>query len=144
MTKNEKMVFILLILIVSINVLLIFILHHDYLLILINLEFLQYKKTITIYSLLGLHSIFALLTMYLSNKGTAYKYRYISIWLAIVAPIFLFIYYFKIIVSYQTESYFFWYTGLFFFIKMMESKKISKSMRKYIRTLVNPLGNTPY
>jgi hypothetical protein len=140
MTKNEFRVFSFLAIIVLINACLLLVLLNEKLLILFQLDFQQHKETTIVFSLLGVHSLFALLTMFLSITGQKLQYRYISIWGVIVAPVLFSIYHFKTIISYEMDSFsFFLWLLLFFYLLLKIIKKEENILRTYIRTLVNPL-----
>ena len=142
MTKNELKVFSFLAIIVSINAGLLLVLLTEKLLILFQLDFQQHKETTIVFSILGVHSLFALLTMFISITCQKFQYRYISIWGMVVAPVLFSMYHFKTIISYKIDSYYFFlFLLLFFYLVLKEIKKEENLLRTYIRTLVNPLDS---
>lgn len=143
MTKNEIKVFSFLVIILSINALLLLILFNNKLLFLLQLELEKQKDTTILFSLLGLHALFALLTMLTSLTVQKFKYRYISVWGTVLAPILFFIYHFKTIITYQADSIYF-VPLVFLFITLILNRKINDEksfMRLYIHTLINPLDS---
>ena len=145
MTNHEKKVMTLLLLILFINALFIFANNSQMVSYLLNLNPENTTSTVIVFSLIGLHAVFALLTMFLSINGTKSILRYYTFGLSVLAPIvFLFIN-FRTIISYQTDSYYFLpfsLLGYYLFIKRKE--KIQISINAYIKTIVNPLDSSWY
>ena len=145
MTKNEIKVLSLLIIIVSFNMALLIFSQSEKLLILLQIELQQQKETTIVYSLLGIHALFGLLTMFISISGQKFQYRYISIWGMVLAPLLFFIYHFKTIISYQTDSYYFLPLSILIVnFALKDMKKEEGAFTVYIRTLINPLETPPY
>ena len=101
-------------------------------------------STAIVFSLIGLHAIFALLTMCLSLIGSKFIFRYYTLGFAALAPtLFLFLN-FRTIISYQTNSRsFLLFSLLTYYLSIKKWKKIKAGINLYIKTLVNPL-NTPW
>ena len=111
---------------------------------LFNLNPENTSGTLIVFSLMGLHAVFALLTMCLSLIGSKFIFRYYTLGFTVLAPlVFLFVN-FRAIISYQTDSYFFIpfsFSAYYLFFKKRE--KIQSGINMYIKTLVNPL-DTPW
>ena len=109
-----------------------------------NLDPENTSGTLIVFSLMGLHAVFALLTMCLSLIGSRFIFRYYTLGFTVLAPlVFLFVN-FRAIISYQTDSYYFLpisFLSYYLFIKKRE--KIQSVINMYIKTLVNPL-DTPW
>ena len=101
--------------------------------------------TLIVFSLMGLHAVFALLTMCLSFYGTKFIYKFFFLGLSLLAPILFLFINFRTIISYQTDSYYF-LPVLFLFCShvLQDRKKEANLIRTYIRTLINPLDTLPY
>ena len=146
MTKNEIKVFSFLVIILSINALLLYILFNNKLLFIFQLELEKHKEITILFSILGLHALFALLTMLTSLTAQKFKYRYISVWGIVLAPVLFFIYHFKTIITYQADSIYF-VPLVFLFITQVLNHKINDKksfMSVYIHTLINPLDSPPH
>jgi len=111
---------------------------------LFNLNPENTTSTAIVFSLIGLHAIFALLTMCLSLIGSKFIFRYYTLGFAALAPtLFLFLN-FRTIISYQTNSRsFLLFSLLTYYLSIKKWKKIKAGINLYIKTLVNPL-NTPW
>ena len=142
MTNHEKKVMTLLLLILLINALLIFADNSQMISYLFNLNPENTTSTFIVFSLIGLHAVFALLTMCLSLIGSKFIFRYYLLGVSLLAPtLFLFIN-FRTVISYQTDSYFFLplIIMLYNFLLNDRRKEVNR-IRIYIRTLINPLGS---
>ena len=140
MTKIEKKVMLVLMTLLLINSLFLLAHQSEIASYLLNLNSENTFDTLIVFSLVGLHAMFALLTMWLSFNGVRYLIRYYSLCLSLLAPVvFLFIN-FKIILSYQTDSqYFFSFSLIACYLFIKKSEEIKSQIYKYINTLVNPL-----
>lgn len=100
--------------------------------------------TLIVFSLMGLHAAFAILTMCLSLTGSRFIFRYYTLGFTVLAPlVFLFVN-FRAIISYQTDSYYFLPVSfLLFYLFIKKREKIQTGINMYIKTLVNPL-DTPW
>ena len=112
---------------------------------LFNLNPENTSSTLIVFSLLGLHALFALLTMFLSLYGSKYIYRFYFLGLSLLAPILFLFVNFRTIISYHTDSYYFLPVLFLFIIFLLrDSKKEENFIRTYIRTLINPLDTLPF
>ena len=112
---------------------------------LFNLNPENTSSTLIVFSLLGLHALFALLTMFLSLYGSKYIYRFYFLGLSLLAPILFLFVNFRTVISYQTDSYYFLpVLSLFIIFLVRDSKKEENLIRTYIRTLINPLNTLPF
>ena len=112
---------------------------------LFNLNPENTSSTLIVFSLLGLHALFALLTMFLSLYGSKYVYRFYFLGLSLLAPILFLFVNFRTIISYQTDSYYFLpVLSLFIIFLVRDRKKEENLIRTYIRTLINPLNTLPF
>ena len=101
--------------------------------------------TLTIFTLIGLHALFALLTMCLSLNGIKFIYRFYVLGLSLLAPILFLFINFRTIISYQTDSYFFLPLLIIFYNFLLKDRKKEENIiRTYVRTLINPLDSYPY
>ena len=103
------------------------------------------SSTLIIFSLLGLHAVFALLTMCLSLIGSRFIFRYYTLGYSLLAPtLFLFLN-FRAITSYQTDSdYFLPFSLLAYYLLDKKRGEIQNGINVYIKTLVNPLDTVWY
>ena len=100
--------------------------------------------TLIVFTLIGLHALFAFLTMCLSLIGSRFIFRYYTLGFTVLAPVVFLFLNFREIISYQTDSYYFLpfsLTAYYLFIKKRE--KIQSRISLYIKTLINPL-DTPW
>ena len=112
---------------------------------LFNLNPENTSSTLIVFSLLGLHALFALLTMFLSLYGSKYIYRFYFLGLSLLAPLLFLFVNFRTVISYQTDSYYFLpVLSLFIIFLVRDSKKEENLIRTYIRTLINPLNTLPF
>ena len=101
--------------------------------------------TLTIFTLIGLHALFALLTMCLSLNGIKFIYRFYVLGLSLLAPILFLFINFRTIISYQTDSYYFLPVIIIFYNFLLKDRKKEENLiRTYIKTLINPLDSYPY
>ena len=144
MTNHEKKVMTLLVLILLINSLFVLANNSNIVSYLFNLNPENTSGTLIVFSLMGLHALFAFLTMCLSLIGSRFIFRYYTLGFTVLAPVVFLFLNFRVIISYQTDSYYFLpfsLTAYYLFIKKRE--KIQSSINMYIKTLVNPL-DTPW
>ena len=100
--------------------------------------------TLIVFSLMGLHAVFALLTMCLSFYGSKFIYKFFFLGLSLLAPIFFLFINFRTILSYQTDSYYFLPLIIIFYnFLLKDGKKQENLIRTYIKTLINPLDTLP-
>ena len=100
--------------------------------------------TLIVFSLMGLHAVFALLTMCLSLIGSKCIFRYYTLGFTVLAPVVFLFLNFRAIISYQTDSYYFLpFSFLAFYLFFKKREKIQTGINMYIKTLVNPL-DTPW
>jgi hypothetical protein len=145
MIRIEKVILCFFTLIIASNVFLVFFGTQEELLIYFEIEKQQYIDTIVILSLFGVHAFFGILTMFLTNTGQKFKYRFLSLWGTIFGPCVFFIYNFKTMLSYQTDSdYFFYLMLLFFYYVHKNRNSVENLFRVYVKTLVNPLDVLPH
>ena len=101
--------------------------------------------TLIVFSLIGLHALFALLTMCLSLNGIKFIYRFYVLGLSLLAPILFLFINFRTIISYQTDSYYFLLLIIIFYNYLLKDRKKGENLiSTYIRTLINPLDSYPY
>ena len=144
MTNYEKKVMTLLLLILCINSLLLLANNSNLVSYVFNLNPENTSGTLIVFSLMGLHAVFAILTMCLSLTGSKFIFRYYTLGFTVLAPlVFLFVN-FRAIISYQTDSYYFLpFSFLAYYLFFKKREKIQSGINMYIKTLVNPLG-TPW
>ena len=100
--------------------------------------------TLIVFSLMGLHAVFALLTMCLSLIGSKFIFRYYTLGFTVLAPVVFLFLNFKAIISYQTDSYYFLpFSLLAYYLFIKKREEIQAAINMYIKTLVNPL-DTPW
>ena len=100
--------------------------------------------TLIVFSLMGLHAVFALLTMCLSLIGSKFIFRYYTLGFTVLAPVVFLFLNFRAIISYQTDSYYFLpFSFLVYYLFIKKREKIQTGINMYIKTLVNPL-DTPW
>ena len=134
-----------LVLILLINSFLIFTYQSDIVSYLFNLNPENSSGTLIVFTLFGLHALFALLTMCLSLNGIKFIFRYYVLGLSLLAPILFLFVNFRTVISYQTDSYYFLpVLSLFIIFLVRDSKKEENLIRTYIRTLINPLNTLPF
>jgi hypothetical protein len=145
MTNIEKKVMTLLGLILIVNCLLIFNYQSNIVSYLFKLNPENTSGTLTIFTLIGLHALFALLTMCLSLNGIKFIYRFYVLGLSLLAPILFLFINFRTIISYQTDSYYFLPLIVIFYNFLLKDRKKEENLiRTYIKTLINPLDSYPY
>ena len=145
MTNIEKKVMTLLGFVLLISCFLIFANQSNVVSYLFNLNPENTSSTLIVFSLLGLHALFALLTMFLSLYGSKYIYRFYFLGLSLLAPLLFLFVNFRTVISYQTDSYYFLpVLSLFIIFLVRDSKKEENLIRTYIRTLINPLNTLPF
>ena len=145
MTNYEKKVMTLLLVILFINALFIFADNSQIVSYLFNLNPENTTSTVIVFSLIGLHAVFALLTMCLSLIGSKFIFRYYTLGFAVLSPVLFLFLNFRAIISYQTDSYYFLLFSLLAFhtfINKMEG--IKRKLQIYIKTLINPLDSPWY
>ena len=145
MTNIEKKIMTFLVLILLINSLLFLANNSNLISYLFNLNPENTSGTLIVFSLMGLHAVFALLTMCLSLIGSKFIFRYYTLGLTVLAPaVFLFVN-FRAIISYQTDSYYFLpFSFLAYYLFIKKRKNIQSGINVYIKTLVNPLDTLWY
>jgi uncharacterized membrane protein len=112
---------------------------------LFNLNPANTSSTLIIFSLLGLHAVFALLTMCSSLIGSRFIFRYYILGYSLLAPILFLFLNFRAIISYQTDSdYFLPFSFLAYYLLNKKRGKIQNGINVYIKTLVNPLDTVWY
>jgi hypothetical protein len=127
------------------NCFLIFVYQSDIVSYLFNLNPENTSGTLIVFTLIGLHALFALLTMCLSLNGIKFVYRYYVLGLSLLAPILFLFINFRTIISYQTDSYFFLPLLIIFYNFLLKDRKKEENIiRTYVRTLINPLDSYPY
>ena len=145
MTNIEKKVMTLLGLILIVNCFLIFAYQSDIVSYLFNLNPENTSGTLIVFTLIGLHAFFALLTMCLSLNGIKFIYRFYVLGLSLLAPILFLFINFRTIISYQTDSYYFLPLIIIFYNFLLKDRKKQENLiRNYIRTLINPLDTMPH
>jgi hypothetical protein len=144
MTNHEKKVMTLLLVILFINALFIFADNSQIVSYLFNLSPENTTSTVIVFSLIGLHAVFALLTMCLSLIGSKFIFRYYTLGFAVLSPVLFLFLNFRAIISYQTDSYYFLpLSFLFYYLFTRKKKRFKGLIQVYVKTLVNPLG-TPW
>lgn len=144
MTNLEKKVITLLVLILFINVVLIFANNSNIVFYLFNLNPENASGTLIVFSVLGLHAVFALVTICLSLIGSKFIFRYYTLGFTVLAPVLFLFLNFRTIISYQTDSYYFLPISLLVYpLFIKKRKKIQSGINLYIKVLVNPL-DTPW
>ena len=144
MTNNEKKIMTLLLLILCINSLLLLANNSNLVSYVFNLNPENTSGTLIVFSLMGTHAAFAILTMCLSLTGSKFIFRYYTLGFTVLAPlVFLFVN-FRAIISYQTDSYYFLPVSfLLYYLFIKKREKIQTGINMYIKTLDNPL-DTPW
>ena len=144
MTNYEKKVMTFLLLILFVYALLVFANNSPIVSYLFNLNPENTTNTVIVFSLIGLHALFALLTMCLSLVGSKFIFRYYTLGFAVLSPVLFLFLNFRAIISYQTDSqYFLPFFLLTYYLFIKQREKIQTGMNIYIKTLVNPL-DTPW
>ena len=144
MTNYEKKVMIFLLVILFINALFIFADNSQVVSYLFNLNPENTTSTVIVFSLIGLHAVFALLTMCLSLIGSKFIFRYYTLGFAVLSPLLFLFLNFRAIISYQTDSYYFLpLSFLLYYLFTRKRKRFESLIQVYVKTLVNPLG-TPW
>jgi len=111
---------------------------------LFNLNPENTTSTVIVFSLIGLHAVFALLTMCLSLIGSKFIFRYYTLGFAVLSPLLFLFLNFRAIISYQTDSYYFLpLSFLLYYLFTRKRKRFESLIQVYVKTLVNPLG-TPW
>ena len=145
MTNIEKKIMTFLGFILVINCFLIFAYQSDIVSYLFNLNPENTSGTLIVFTLFGLHALFALLTMCLSLNGIKFIFRYYVLGLSLLAPILFLFVNFRTIISYQTDSYYFLPVLIIFYNFLLKDRKKEENIiRTYVRTLINPLDSYPY
>ncbi|MDA9645337.1 hypothetical protein N9T02_00520 [Candidatus Actinomarina] len=145
MTNIEKKIMTFLVFILVINCFLIFAYQSDIVSYLFNLNPENTSGTLIIFTLIGLHALFALITMCLSLNGIKFIYRFYILGLSLLAPILFLFINFRTIISYQTDSYYFLPLIVIFYNFLLKDRKKQENLiRTYIKTLINPLDSYPY
>ena len=128
-----------------VNGFLIFAYQSDIVSYLFNLNPENTSGTLIVFTLIGLHALFALLTMCLSLNGIKFIYRFYVLGLSLLAPILFLFINFRTIISYQTDSYYFLLLIIIFYNFLLKDRKKGEDLiSTYIRTLINPLDSYPY
>ena len=144
MTNYEKKVITFLLLIFFVYALLVFANNSLIVSYLFNLNPENTASTIIVFSLMGLHALFALLTMCLSLVGSKFIFRYYTLGFAVLSPVLFLFLNFRAIISYQTDfQYFLPFSLLTYYLFIKQREKIQTGINIYIKTLVNPL-DTPW
>jgi len=145
MTNTEKKIMIFLFSILVINCFLIVAYQSDIVSYLFNLNPENTSGTLIVFSLMGLHALFALLTMCLSLNGIKFVYRFYVLGFSLLAPILFLFVNFRTIISYQTDSYYFLPVLIIFYNFLLKDRKKEENiMSTYIRALINPLDTMPH
>ena len=145
MTNIEKKIMTFLVFILVVNGFLIFAYQSDIVSYLFNLNPENTSGTLIVFTLIGLHALFALLTMCLSLNGIKFIYRFYVLGLGLLAPILFLFINFRTIISYQTDSYYFLPLIIIFYNFLLKDRKKQENLiRNYIRTLINPLDTMPH
>ncbi|MDB4832793.1 hypothetical protein OAH60_01240 [Acidimicrobiia bacterium] len=144
MTNIEKKIMTFLVLILLINSLLVLANNSNLVSYIFNFDPENTSGTLIVFSLMGLHAVFALLTMCLSLIGSKFIYRYYTLGFTVLAPVVFLFLNFKAIISYQTDSYYFLpFSLLAYYLFIKKREEIQAAINMYIKTLVNPL-DTPW
>ena len=134
-----------LVLILFVNCFLIFAFQSNIVSYLFNLNPENTSGTLIVFTLIGLHALFALLTMCLSLNGIKFIYRFYVLGLSLLAPILFLFINFRTIISYQTDSYYFLLLIIIFYNFLLKDRKKGENLiSTYIRTLINPLDSPPH
>lgn len=145
MTIIEKKTIATLVFIISINFLFLLSYFSEVLSYILSLSQENILDSLIVFSLLGIHAFFALLTFFMTFTAQKYKYRYFFLWGSIILPFVFFLLNFKTILSYQTNSrLFILFSGIFFYSILLEKKKLKNLFRNYIKTIINPLDGMPF
>ena len=145
MTNIEKKIMTFLVLILFVNCFLIFAFQSNIVSYLFNLNPENTSGTLIVFTLIGLHALFALLTMCLSLNGIKFIYRFYVLGLSLLAPILFLFINFRTIISYQTDSYYFLLLIIIFYNFLLKDRKKGENLiSTYIRTLINPLDSPPH
>jgi hypothetical protein len=145
MTNIEKKIMTFLVFILVVNFFLIVAYQSDIVSYLFNLNPKNTSGTLVVFTLIGLHALFALLTMCLSLNGIKFIYRYYVLGLSLLAPILFLFVNFRTVISYQTDSYYFLPLLVIFYNFLLKDRKKQENLiRTYIRTLINPLDTLPF
>ena len=145
MTNIEKKIMTFLVFTLVVNGFLIFAYQSDIVSYLFNLNPENTSGTLIVFTLIGLHALFALLTMCLSLNGIKFIYRFYVLGLSLLAPILFLFINFRTIISYQTDSYYFLLLIIIFYNFLLKDRKKGENLiSTYIRTLINPLDSYPY
>ena len=145
MTNIEKKIMTFLVFILVVNCFLIFAYQSDIVSYLFNLNPENTSGTLIVFSLMGLHALFALLTMCLSLNGIKFVYRFYVLGFSLLAPILFLFVNFRTIISYQTDSYYFLPVLIIFYNFLLKDRKKEENiMSTYIRALINPLDTMPH
>ena len=115
-----------------VNGFLIFAYQSDIVSYLFNLNPENTSGTLIVFTLIGLHALFALLTMCLSLNGIKFIYRFYVLGLSLLAPILFLFINFRTIISYQTDSYYFLPLIIIFYNFLLKDRKKQENL---IRTL---------
>jgi hypothetical protein len=145
MTNIEKKVMTFLVSVLFINSVLILAFYSSVLSFLLNLKPENILGTVIVFSLVGTHALFALFTMLLSLNGSRSIYRYYMLGFSAIVPVFFMLVNFRIIISYQTDSYYFLPISLLALcLYIKKSEQIQNWINLYVKTLVNPLDSSWY
>ena len=145
MTNIEKKIMTFLVFILVVNGFLIFAYQSDIVSYLFNLNPENTSGTLIVFTLFGLHALFALLTMCLTLNGIKFIFRYYVLGLSLLAPILFLFVNFRTIISYQTDSYYFLPVLIIFYNFLLKDRKKEENiMSTYIRALINPLDTMPH
>lgn len=135
----------LLVLILLVNIILILANSSNIVMHLLSLNPENTSGTLITFSLIGLHAVFALLTMCLSLNGSKFIYRFYTLGFTVLAPIIFLFLNFRAIISYQTDSHYFLPVSLLiFYLFIKKRENIQSGINLYIKTLVNPLDSPWY
>ena len=145
MTNYEKKVITFLLLIFFVYALLVFANNSLIVSYLFNLNPENTTSTVIVFSSIGLHAIFALLTMCLSLVGSKFIFRYYTLGFAVLSPVLFLFLNFRAIISYQTDFQYFLPLSFFLcYLYIKKREKIRSWIDIYIKTLVNPLDSPWY
>jgi hypothetical protein len=145
MTNYEKKVMTFLLVILFVYALLVFANNSPIVSYLFNLNPENTTNSIIVFSLIGLHALFALLTMCLSLVGSKFIFRYYTLGFAVLSPVLFLFLNFRAIISYQTDSQYFLPLSFFLcYLYIKKREKIRSWINIYIKTLVNPLDSPWY
>ena len=145
MTNIEKKIMTFLVFTLVVNGFLIFAYQSDIVSYLFNLNPENTSGTLIVFTLIGLHALFALLTMCLSLNRIKFIYRFYVLGLSLLAPLLFLFINFRTIISYQTDSYYFLPLLIIFYNFLLKDRKKQENViRAYIRTLINPVDTLPF